>query len=82
MNHPELSNYRLKYWSNRISRIRLIFERAVTRGEIPSSLDITSILELLVGPIYARMLLTGQPLDQELAERSVDIVLNAMFNEI
>jgi AcrR family transcriptional regulator len=75
MNRPDLSPYRQKYWATRESRTRLIFERAVTRGEISANVDIPSMLELLIGPVYARMLFTGQPLSQELPERIVDIVL-------
>jgi len=75
INRPEFSSYRQKFWMTRLARIQVIFERAIERGEIPAGVDVSLMLELLVGSIYARMIITGQPPSREMAERSVDIVL-------
>jgi AcrR family transcriptional regulator len=59
----------------RVFEISRLVARGVERGELRDDLDIHLVHELLFGPVYYRLLLTGQPLDPGLAERLVDSVL-------
>ena len=62
----------------RVSEIRHVLERAIARGELRPDLDVDLIHEMLFGPVYYRLLLSGGELDAGLAERIVDIVLPAI----
>ena len=47
------------------------------RGELPATSNPTLIIEALVGPIWLRLLLTGEPLDDEFADAIAELVTNA-----
>lgn len=49
--------------------------RAIERGELPADVDAELLVDMVCAPIFSRLLLTGTPLDDDLAERTVDIVL-------
>lgn len=62
----------------RTAGLHRILERATERGEVRADLDIDLVHELLFGPVYYRLLLSGGPLDKGLAARIVDAVLPAI----
>jgi AcrR family transcriptional regulator len=62
----------------RVSEVRRLLERGIERGDIRPDVDIELAHELLFGPVYYRLLLSGAPLDKGLAERIVDAVLKAL----
>ena len=60
----------------RVGELRRIVERGVERGDVRPDTDVDLVYELLLGPVYFRLLLSGAPLDPaRLAERLVDAVL-------
>ncbi len=76
----ELIAARQTFWKRRFALVREIFEHAVQRGEIAASLDPHLVTELLVGPLYVRLLLTGEPLAVPLSEQIVDLVLHGILH--
>jgi AcrR family transcriptional regulator len=54
-----------------------ILARAVARGDLRSDTDPELAYELLLGPVYYRLMLSGRPLDPGLPERVVSAVLAA-----
>jgi hypothetical protein len=54
-----------------------ILDRAVLRGDLRPDTDHELAYELLFGPVYYRLMLSGRPLDPELPERVVAAVLAA-----
>ena len=54
------------------ARDRRPFEAARARGALPACLDIEGAIEALTAPIYYRLLVTGEPLDDALADRLLD----------
>ncbi|MCC6935650.1 MAG: TetR/AcrR family transcriptional regulator C-terminal ligand-binding domain-containing protein [Thermomicrobiales bacterium] len=66
---------RLTYWPERVGRIAVVLERAIERGEIAGDIDIEVAVELLLAPLYFRLLITRQPLDDSFAERLCDVIL-------
>jgi AcrR family transcriptional regulator len=48
--------------------------RAQERGELPASLDVKEVLEVIFGALYHRLLLRSGPLDASYADFVVDIV--------
>lgn len=80
MRRPELQPHRLAYWSSRTRPIRDLFDRAGARGEVPVGLDIERVVELLVGPLYVRVMFTGRAIDAGLIEAAVDAALQGLAN--
>ena len=66
---PEVASRIHSVWSGRMAATRVIVERAVERGEVGPHNDPQIIIESLVAPIWLRVLVTGEPIDEELADR-------------
>ena len=49
--------------------MRLPFERAIARGELPPDTDVGMLVELLFSPLLARLAVTGLPVDDEFSRR-------------
>jgi AcrR family transcriptional regulator len=62
------------FWTERLSLARPIVERAIARGEIPASTDPNLVIEALVGPLWMRLLLTGGPIDNEVADQLATLI--------
>lgn len=75
---PEMTSARQIYWSRRFAMVKVIFERAVQRGEMVASVDPQLLTEILIGPLYVRLLLTNEPLHKDLPEQIVDLVLHGV----
>ncbi len=75
---PEYEAARGGYWAQRFRAGAALFERARARGELRADVDPVLALETLVGPMYVRMLMTGEPLDDALLVRCVDLVLDGI----
>ena len=75
---PELARaFRDRVVSVRDAEVERLVERGVTRGDLRPETDPMTVHDLLIGPVYYRLLLTGQPLDRAFARRTVDAVLRA-----
>ena len=55
-------------------------QRGIDRGELRADTDPRLLLTTLMAPLHGRLLLTGEPLDNELPERIVDMVLDRAAN--
>lgn len=69
------ADFRARYLDGQRGRDRLPLERAVRRGDLPAGLDVSAETDQLVGPVYYRALVTGEPVDQAFADRLVDAFL-------
>ncbi|MGC5345530.1 TetR/AcrR family transcriptional regulator C-terminal ligand-binding domain-containing protein [Streptomyces sp. DT24] len=67
---------RRPYWNARLERGEAIVRRGVERGELAAGTDPRLVAELLAGPLFSRVLLTGDPLEEGLARRVVDLILD------
>ncbi|WP_378953743.1 TetR/AcrR family transcriptional regulator [Pelosinus sp. sgz500959] len=56
--------YRSRYFNPRRLDSRLILERGVQRGELKKDLDIELSMDLIYGPLFYRLLVTGETLDE------------------
>ena len=65
------------YIRGRAVNAALLLRRGVERGELPADTDIDLAVEAILGPIFYRHLLSGEPVDRPLARRLVDQVLRA-----
>jgi hypothetical protein len=70
---PELAKaFRERVVTKRVVELARILERAIQRGNIRRDADIEIANELLFGPVYYRLFLSGKPLNKDFAERTVD----------
>ena len=58
-----------------------IVERGLARGDLRPGPQLALIGELLIGPLFWRLLMTGDPLDAHFAEQLVDSVLGGLGAE-
>ena len=63
--------------SVRNAEVARLVARAIERGDLAADTDVETAHELLVAPIYYRLLLSGNPLDHAFAERIVDAAMRA-----
>jgi len=74
--NPRLADvYRERVVEPRIADVRMIVERGVERGDLRPDTDPRQAHELLIGPIYYRLLFSGAPLDKKLGARVADAVM-------
>jgi AcrR family transcriptional regulator len=66
---------RKAFWAHRLDSLTPVVARGIERGDLRADIDTRLLLEMLVAPIHGRLLLTGEPVGDELAERLVDLVL-------
>jgi AcrR family transcriptional regulator len=64
--------FRTRYLDDQRRRDRLPLERAAQRGQLPADLDVAAEVDQLVGPIYYRVLVTGEPVDQDFTDQLVN----------
>jgi hypothetical protein len=72
---PDLAAVRREFWTTRFALNRQVVQRAVARGELPARTDPDLVVEAVLGPLYLRLLVTGEPLDRAFAARVVDLTL-------
>jgi AcrR family transcriptional regulator len=63
------------YLARRRAALRAVLERGIKRGDLRRDLDLELALDVLGGPLFYRLLVTGGPIDDELAEGVVELVL-------
>lgn len=59
--------------------LRAALARAATRGELRPDVDPELVVDLLAGPVFTRLLVTGGPLPDDLAPAIVDAVLDGVL---
>jgi AcrR family transcriptional regulator len=73
---PHLSGaFRDQVVALRRGEVARVLERGVARGDLRPGADVGLVHELLFGPLYYRLLLSGEPLEPVLADRIVDALL-------
>jgi len=64
------------FWARRLDALSPVVARGVERGELRAETDGRLLLEMLIAPIHGRLLLTGEPVGDDLAEQLVEVALN------
>jgi AcrR family transcriptional regulator len=75
--NDELTAAKAQFWQRRFAVAAAIVDRAINRGELPSSTEPQAVLEQLVGPAYLRALLTAAPLDDSFIHSTAARVIEA-----
>jgi Tetracyclin repressor-like, C-terminal domain len=67
---------RKAFWAHRLDALAPVVTRGIDRGDLRADTDPRLLLEMLIAPIHGRLLLSGQPVNDDLAERLVNLALN------
>lgn len=70
--------YRTRYIQPRRLEVRGIMDRGAKRGELKNNLDIALCTDLVYGPIFYRLLVTGDLVDDKYVQQLVDRVFEGM----
>jgi AcrR family transcriptional regulator len=74
---PELGRvYREQVVEPRREQLRPVIERGIARGDLRPDTDVRLVHELMVGPIFYRLLFSGGPIDRKLSSRIADAILD------
>jgi hypothetical protein len=63
------------FLATRRAALRAVLKRGIERGDLRPGMDIELALDVLGGPLFYRLLVTGGPIDEQLAEEVVELVL-------
>jgi hypothetical protein len=73
---PELARaVRESFLAGRRAALAAVLQRGVERGDLRPDLDVELALDVLGGPLIYRLLITGGPLDEQLAEGVADLIV-------
>ena len=73
---PELAKaVRDRFLAGRRAALGEVLQRGVERGDLRSDLDVELALDVLGGPLFYRLLVTGGPIDEQLAAGVADLIL-------
>jgi AcrR family transcriptional regulator len=64
------------FWARRLDALSPVVMRGIERGDVRADIDARLLLEMLVAPIHGRLLLTGEPVDDDFAQQLVDQALS------
>jgi AcrR family transcriptional regulator len=66
---------RKSFLAQRRAALRAVLERGVQRGDLRADLDVELALDVLGGPLFYRLLVTGGPIDEQLADGIADLIM-------
>jgi AcrR family transcriptional regulator len=75
---PTLADARTAFWQARYELASAMIRRAVSRGELPATVDGRLALEALIAPLNFRTLVTDEPPDENLPHQLADLVLDGI----
>jgi hypothetical protein len=67
--------FRERVLARRIAAVRELLQRGIERGELGRGFDLEIAVDLLLGPIYYRLLISGEPLTKAFIDRLVRSVM-------
>ncbi|MDM2161937.1 TetR-like C-terminal domain-containing protein [Mycobacteroides abscessus] len=65
-------DFRGRYLREQQARDQIPIARAVARGELPAGVDVAHVAEQLVAPLYYRVIVTGETVDDAFVDRIVE----------
>ncbi|GAA2372636.1 TetR/AcrR family transcriptional regulator [Dactylosporangium salmoneum] len=74
---PEIAAARRHVFDDRLTRGEPVVARAIERGELPRDTDAAELLKTLAAPIYLRLLITAEPVNEATADQAVRVTLAA-----
>jgi AcrR family transcriptional regulator len=74
---PEIAKIQRRFFEDRFRRAVPVVTRAIARGQLPAHTDPAELIKTLVAPIYLRLLITAEPIDQTTADHAAQVALVA-----
>ncbi|WP_218000566.1 TetR/AcrR family transcriptional regulator [Nocardia higoensis] len=74
---PAPPNSARHVFRDRIRQTLPVVTRAIARGELPDGTNPAEMIKTLVAPIYFRVLITGEPVDDKTADAAATLALTA-----
>lgn len=78
----EIGRVARAFWAHRIGLAAELVLRAQRRGEAPADLDAEHVIEVLIAPLFLRLLVTGSPIDGAFADRLVGDLLRQFLCQV
>ena len=75
--HPEITDLLHAVLHTRRQAYRRVLARAIARGELDPSADQELLIDMLIGPVWTRLLITRDPITREYVDANVQMVLTA-----
>jgi AcrR family transcriptional regulator len=75
--HPEITDLLFTVIHTRRQAYRRVLALAIARGDLVPSVDQEVLIDLLIGPIWTRLLITRDPVTDEYVDSIVESVLKA-----
>ena len=69
--NPDMRSRLTSFVADRRAPTKAMLRRGIDRGELPADTDLDLLIDLLVGPLFYRVLFTGQHITRE-GRRTVD----------
>ena len=66
---------REEFLTRRRAALQEVLERGIERGDLQRDLDLDLALDVFGGPLFYRLLITGGPIDDHLADGVVELIL-------
>jgi hypothetical protein len=73
--YPELDAGYRRFLADRKARTREVLRRGIDRGELPPDTDVAVMSSMLVGPIFHRLMITQEPMNEAFVDALVDALL-------
>ena len=64
-----------RFLTGRRAALGVVFERGIERGDLRADVDVDFALDVLAGPLFYRLLITGGPIDERLAQAVVELIV-------
>lgn len=74
--------YRRRYFSPRRMISQKIFERGIQRGELREDLDIGLSIDLIYAPVFYRLLITGESLDNDYIANLIEYAFSGLETQV
>lgn len=65
------------FFATRLTEAAVVVTHAVDRGELPADVDAVEVVRTATAPLYYRLFITGEPLDEKIADRAAAAALAA-----
>ena len=69
------------FLARRREALAQVLRRGIERGDLRSDLDLEFALDVFGGPLFYRLLITGGPIDEQLAEAVAELILRGFAPE-
>ncbi|MEM9082101.1 MAG: TetR/AcrR family transcriptional regulator [Planctomycetota bacterium] len=71
-------SFRQDFLVDRRDSMRAIVDRAVSRGEVARELDTETVIDLIAGPVFYRLLVEHEPLSQSFLDETINVVAHGI----